>query len=252
MDTSRISELLRPFLAAPLNASQLAQISTYIDLLLRWNARINLTAVRDPDAIVTRHFGESLFAARHLLFPDASLRPLAPAFETFDSAPSRTLASQQPEEDLHCLPRPLPGTPKPKVVDVGSGAGFPGVPLKIFDPAIRLTLLESNQKKVAFLREVVRALSLTDVDVSPSRAEHFPPATARLVTLRAVEHFEAILPAAARLVAPEGRLALLIASAQIPKAIKRTPSLRWQDPIPTPLSDNGILLIGVCPPRSRS
>ena len=216
MDTSRIADLLRPFLVAPLNESQLAQISTYIDLLLRWNARINLTAVREPDAIVTRHFGESLFAAGHLLSRDAT-------------------------PDIH------EEIPETNVVDVGSGAGFPGLPLKIFDPSIRLTLLESNQRKVAFLREVVRALTLRDVDVSPSRAEHFPAATALLVTLRAVECFEAVLPAAARLVAPKGRLALLIASSQIPKAINRTHSFLWQDPIPTPLSRNGILLIGACP-----
>src|SRR6478672_11635662 len=91
MDTSRIAALLAPFLdrradvSAPdrnvvhsgkpradepavLSAHQLQDISTYIDILQRWNARVNLTAIRDPEEIVTRHFGESLFAARHL-FP---------------------------------------------------------------------------------------------------------------------------------------------------------------------------------------
>ena len=68
MAPARISALLQPFLEAPLSPVQLDQISTYIDLLLRWNARINLTAIRDPEHIVPRHFGESLFLARHL-FP---------------------------------------------------------------------------------------------------------------------------------------------------------------------------------------
>src|SRR5450755_4862699 len=93
MDTARIAELLQPFLQsaqgrchsepakageacpgpsrrepAALSPAQLQSISTYIDILLRWNARINLTAIRDPEEIVLRHFGESLFAARHL-FP---------------------------------------------------------------------------------------------------------------------------------------------------------------------------------------
>ena len=68
MDTARIAALLEPFLEQSLSPIQLDQISTYIDLLLRWNARINLTAIRDPEEIVTRHFGESLFMARHL-FP---------------------------------------------------------------------------------------------------------------------------------------------------------------------------------------
>src|SRR5579862_4858737 len=56
---------------ASLSPAQLQDISTYIDLLQRWNARINLTAIRDPEEIVTRHFGESLFAAGHL-FPKSS------------------------------------------------------------------------------------------------------------------------------------------------------------------------------------
>ncbi len=89
MHPTRIAELLEPFLTvapaachseharsageepASLSPAQLQDISTYIDLLLRWNARINLTAIRDPEEIVTRHFGESLFAAR-CLFPAAS------------------------------------------------------------------------------------------------------------------------------------------------------------------------------------
>ena len=220
MDSARISELLEPFLAAPLNESQLAQVSTYMDLLLRWNVRINLTAVGDPDAILSRHFGESFFAARHLLSPPAVAPRARPG------------------------PRPQTGEPHPEVTDVGSGAGFPGLPLKIFDPAIHLTLLESNHKKVAFLREVIRALTLTDVEATPRRAEHLPPAFACLVTLRAVERFETVLTAAARLVAPGGRLALLITSPQMARAIDQTPSFRWQDPISTPKSQSRILLIG--------
>ena len=90
MDTAHIAQLLKPFLRMPgtasschsepgqrpgeepavLSPAQLQSISTYIDILLRWNARINLTAIRNPEEIVTRHFGESLFAARHL-FPSA-------------------------------------------------------------------------------------------------------------------------------------------------------------------------------------
>ena len=70
MDPRRIAELLAPFLQSPpgppaaLNGAQLEQVLAYLDLLLRWNARINLTAVRDSGSIVTRHFGESLFRER--------------------------------------------------------------------------------------------------------------------------------------------------------------------------------------------
>jgi 16S rRNA (guanine527-N7)-methyltransferase len=132
---SRIAELLEPFLRPAdderLTTNDLQSISTYIDLLLRWNARINLTAIRDPEQIVTRHFGESLFLARHL-FPRPSSVPSVVKDSDFDPAP--TLA------------------------DIGSGAGFPGIPLKLWAPEISLTLIESNHKKATFLREVARAL----------------------------------------------------------------------------------------------
>ena len=74
MELARIAALLEPYLDGELTPSQLDQISTYIDLLLRWNARINLTAIRNPEEIVTRHFGESLFLARHLFPPSREER----------------------------------------------------------------------------------------------------------------------------------------------------------------------------------
>ena len=77
MDAARIATLLDPFVERTLPEVQLQQISMYIDLLLRWNARINLTAIRDPAEIVTRHFGESFFLARHL-FPEASVARTCP------------------------------------------------------------------------------------------------------------------------------------------------------------------------------
>jgi 16S rRNA (guanine527-N7)-methyltransferase len=242
MDPARIALLLQPFLAAaasaptaeeprvlPLRASnnatqepavlspaQLHSISTYIYILIRWNARINLTAVRDQEEIVTRHFGESLFTARHL-FPSA-----------------QTMWGQPPSA--------------PHLIDVGSGAGFPGLPIKIWAPHIQLTLIESNQKKAAFLREVIRTVTFTYVDVFAGRAQNFT-ARADVVTLRAVEHFDAILPIAARLVAPAGRLALLIGRAQVDHAHKLASDLRWSQPIPIPLSYARVLLIAASEPR---
>src|SRR5271169_3984978 len=100
LDAGRIATLLQPFL--PDVSPELAgQLHTYLDLLLRWNARINLTAVRDPEQIVTRHFGESLFAARVLRDAGVLAAP---------TGADLTLA------------------------DVGSGAGFPGVPIKLLVP----------------------------------------------------------------------------------------------------------------------
>jgi 16S rRNA G527 N7-methylase RsmG len=255
MDPVRISALLEPFLdqgcptSCGFRAPQLDQISTYIDLLLRWNARINLTAIRDPEQIVTRHFGESLFLARHL-FP--------------------SITHHQPPATDH---------PPAGVLDLGSGAGFPALPVKIWAPEIHLTLIESNHKKAAFLREVVRSLTLTNVDViagraetvlarlapipagltqkpspmeSPNRADSratsasytanpFPPAD--IVTFRAVEKFDQILPLAASFLAPQGRLALLIGAAQLPK-LKALPAMKWAT-IGVPKSHARLLAIGI-------
>jgi 16S rRNA (guanine527-N7)-methyltransferase len=225
MDDARIAELLAPFLndtpkgAAVLSRVQLRSISTYIDILLRWNAPINLTAVRDPEEIVTRHFGESIFAAHHL-FPEAS-------------------ANASPEE-----PGSKPAEAHPHVIDVGSGAGFPGLPIKIWAPQVSLTLIESNQKKATFLREAIRGMGLTRTDVFARRAADFDGSKGDIVSLRAVERFDSSLPEAARLVGYAGRLAVLIGEAQLSRVPKLVPRLRWTEPVILPLSNNRVLIIG--------
>ena len=213
MDTARIAALLGPFLSQSLSQSQLDQISIYIDLLLRWNARINLTAIRHEEEIVTRHFGESLFMARHLFPAEHVARTLLSAS-----------AGNMQESGALSAHSAMNGSPPhpPIVLDIGSGAGFPVLPLKIWAPHIHLTLIESNHKKAAFLREVARALTLTNINVITDRAEalsarpDFP--RAGVLTLRAVEHFETILPLAVTFLAPNGTLALLIGAAQTPSS----------------------------------
>ncbi len=221
MDEAHIAELLAPFLGddgSGMAPAQLRYISMYIDILLRWNARINLTAVRKPEEIVTRHFGESLFSARYL-FPKAGM-------PTFSGAPSTQVLT------------------KPHLIDVGSGAGFPGLPIKIWAPHIHITLIEANQKKATFLRELVRSLALTDVEVFTGRAETFPGGKADVVTLRAVERFDTALPSAAALVGPRGCLAILIGSAQLKRLGELLPGLAWTGPVPLPLSDKRVLILG--------
>jgi 16S rRNA (guanine527-N7)-methyltransferase len=221
MDTSRITDLLAPFLEGPLISTQLDQISTYIDLLIRWNSRVNLTAIRSPEEIVTRHFGESLFAARQLFPFGAQIQ--------VEKTEERNLAESVPARG--------------RLVDVGSGAGFPGLPIKIWSPQTRVTLIESNHKKVVFLREVIRALTLTDIDVYSGRAEEFPPASAATITLRAVERFDQILPTAIGLLASSSCLALLISETQLPPAQAIAPTLQWLPKIPIPLSARRIVAI---------
>jgi len=232
MDPARIASLLAPFLVPDslkddsLTGRQLAQVSTYLDLLLKWNARINLTSVRQPEEMVTRHFGESFFAARQLCPP-----PVVIPSER-DQIPLCGTKEREPR-----------GLGFSNLIDVGSGAGFPGLPIKIYAPALTVTLVESNQKKATFLREVVRALTFTSIDVFAGRAEDFPH-TAAIVTLRAVEKPERALPAAARLVAPGGRLALLLGAAQAGDAQGLLPGFSWAPPVALPGSSYRILLIG--------
>jgi 16S rRNA (guanine527-N7)-methyltransferase len=178
-------------------------------MVMRWNARINLTAIRAPEEIVSRHFGESLFAARHL------------------------------------LPRTAESAAGPlRVADVGSGAGFPGLVLKIWAPEMKLVLIESNGKKAAFLREVIRALNLDRVEVFAGRAETVPGAGFDLVTLRAVEKFDAVLPIAAGLVSPGQRLALLVGRRQAQNLTPSTRAISWQPPLQLPQSDQRVLMVG--------
>jgi 16S rRNA (guanine527-N7)-methyltransferase len=248
MHPARIAELLRPFLLSPchseqsrrpgeesavLSPTQLQSISTYIDILLHWNARINLTAIRTPEEIVTRHFGESLFAARHLfpkVYPVSPVPPVVKAFEV-DFAEARS------------------PTAEARVADLGSGAGFPGIPIKLWAPNIALTLIESSQKKATFLRELARALTLMDINIQAVRAEALPPSTFDLVTLRAVERLPKVLPTAANLLAPSGRLALLISSSQLDTARSTLPHLTWSPPIQVPQSESRLLLVGNLEPR---
>ena len=207
MNDARIAELLEPFLSdtvrpsAALSPSQLRLISIYIDLLLRWNDRVNLTAIREPEEIVTRHFGESIFAARQL-FP-------------------------QPEVEAGMAAH---------VIDVGSGAGFPGLPTKIWVPHIRLTLIEANQKKATFLREVVRHLGLANADVLAARANTYRETPGDVVMFRAVEQFDSILLDCSGLVGPGGSLAVMVGKSQMDRARQLLPDMEWQDPISLPLS----------------
>jgi 16S rRNA (guanine527-N7)-methyltransferase len=205
MDLSRIAELLQPFLGeSQLSAKTLDPLRRYLDLLLRWNARVNLTAIRNPEQIVTRHFGESLFAARALKLQD------------------RNAAS---------------------AADVGSGAGLPGIPMKLWAPQIELTLLESQNKKAVFLREALRALDLDRALVFCGRAENWGR-TAEVVTLRAVERFERVLPVAAGLVGQGGALCLLVGSGQMELARSLVgPEWNWREPLPIPLSTGRVVAI---------
>jgi 16S rRNA (guanine527-N7)-methyltransferase len=189
LSQAQIATLLTPYLSDPAPQSTLSQLSTYLDLLLKWNARTNLTAIRDPEEIVRRHFGESLFAARHLGQPATLL-------------------------------------------DFGSGAGFPGLPIQLLHPEIAVTLAESQNKKATFLREVVRTLGLK-TEVWAARVEDMAPERRfEMVAMRAVDNMDAALAAARVRIAPGGQLAVLTTAQQAPASSKL---------VPLPNSESGVL-----------
>jgi 16S rRNA (guanine527-N7)-methyltransferase len=202
VNTGDIARLLEPFIH--LDEQRLFAISKYIDLLLKWNARINLTAVRAPEEMVQRHFGESLFAAKHLL-----------AEKTVERA-----------------------------IDLGSGAGFPGVPLALLAPSATVILIESNQKKATFLRELVRVLELKSMEIFSGRGEEYSE-QADLVIMRAVEKFSQALDVAAGLIKPGGRIALMISEAQVAGAVELLPKIEWRQPISVPGGHSRVLLTGI-------
>jgi 16S rRNA (guanine527-N7)-methyltransferase len=114
-----------------LTGTQLSVFEDYASALIAWNRRVNLTRIVEPDEIAIRHFLDSL----------AVRVALPPGSESFS------------------------------LIDVGSGAGFPGVPLKIACPEIQLTLLEATGKKTAFLHHLIEVLKLTSVTILAVRAE---------------------------------------------------------------------------------
>jgi 16S rRNA (guanine527-N7)-methyltransferase len=118
-----------------LTEGQLAAFQAYYEELVAWNVKFNLTAITEYEQVQIRHFLDSL---------------------------SCLLA----EETRRALNRP-----DARIIDVGAGAGFPGIPIKLVCPAVRLTLLEATGKKVTFLEHVVQRLELHRVSAIHARAE---------------------------------------------------------------------------------
>lgn len=205
LDQPRLQQLLKPF-GLTLDPHQASQTLAYLQLLLHWNQRINLTSLRDPEECVTRHFGESLFIARHMRISG------------------------------HLL-------------DIGSGAGFPGLALKIVFPDAAVTLLEPVAKKRAFLKEAARLCGFADVTVLPDRLEDFSrlPTTPShdTATMRAVGKLEHLIPLAANCLRPGGSLLLWLTETQT-SALANAPSpFAWSRPLPIPLTRSGIVCRGL-------
>jgi 16S rRNA (guanine527-N7)-methyltransferase len=148
-------------LGLALEPGQAELLLQYLELLLKWNSAYNLTAVRDPAQMVTRHLLDSLAVAPYLRGED--------------------------------------------IIDVGTGAGLPGIPLAILYPQRRISLLDSNGKKTRFLFQVKTALRLDNMLVHHARAESFrPPAPYDAVLSRAFASLADMVAACRHLLAPGG------------------------------------------------
>ena len=195
----------------PAYDDQVLQIQQYIQILLAWNEKINLTAIRDPLEILYRHFCESMYAAE--IIPERGGR----------------------------------------LADVGSGGGFPGLPLKIIRPDLRVVLVESNLKKATFLAEVVRELGLTDAQVLVRRYEELDEEIAPLdyVCSRALGEFSAFLSWAALDQIGAKQAILWIGARDLPE-IEKIPGWEWREPIQVPHSLRRLLLVGAKKPLASS
>lgn len=132
-----------------------------------------------------------------------------------------------------------------RLADVGTGAGFPGLALKIACPSLRLTLIESNKKKYAFLSEAVRILEFLDVEICAERFEEIRPETvqANIITSRAVGEFKQLLRWATSALLRRGHLILWV-GAEDSTRLARTPGWTWQPAARIPDSQRRYILIG--------
>jgi 16S rRNA (guanine527-N7)-methyltransferase len=185
------------------SAQQVLWIQQYIAMLLKWNAKISLTAIREPLEILYRHFCESMYAAAAV--------PLE----------------------------------RGRLADVGSGGGFPGLPLKIIRPELQVFLVESNIKKATFLAETIRELELEGASVIVGRYEELSEEVAPLdvVCSRAVGEFRAFLAWAGSPQIAATQAVLWIGGSDLQEA-RRALGWEWRDPISIPQSLRRFLLVG--------
>jgi 16S rRNA (guanine527-N7)-methyltransferase len=205
LSEAQVRTLLEQY-GVSLSFPQATQVSTYLDLLVSWNNKINLTAIRTPEECVTRHFGESFFLAKVL--------------------------------DI-----------QGRLLDVGSGAGFPGLALKILYPSLSVTLLEPTAKKRAFLKEVAWVCEMPSVEVRGERLEQFadenPTPAFDVATARAVGNLRQLIPLTAECLRRGGHLCFWMSLNQVPEALGASAPITWLEPNILPLSNQRAILVGV-------
>jgi 16S rRNA (guanine527-N7)-methyltransferase len=135
---------------------------------------------------------------------------------------------------------------KGRLADIGTGPGFPGIPIRMVSPDIHLTLVESNSKKAAFLCEVARKLGLPGISVIRQRMEEIGAGQVEdfdFITARALGKYEDLLKWSKSHLAPDGRIVLWLGSEES-REISSTPGWKWQDSVMIPGSRSRFLLSG--------
>ncbi len=197
-----IADCLREY-AFSADTETCEKIREYINLLLRWNERVSLTALADPAEILRFHFGESIYAATSEVIKGGRL------------------------------------------ADVGSGAGFPGIPLRLALPNLKVTLIEPNLKKSVFLSEVARALELQDVEVVRTRMETFRGGGKYdFITTRALGRVDEFLAFSEARLAESGRVVLWVGDSGAEGLMTKRDGWRWLKPIPIPYSKRRCIVVG--------
>jgi 16S rRNA (guanine527-N7)-methyltransferase len=183
---------------------QIVYIQQYMKLLLTWNNKVNLTAIRDPLEILYRHFCECMFATVSVPVENGRL------------------------------------------ADVGSGAGFPGIPLKIIRPDLQVFLVESNMKKATFLAEVLRNIELPNTRVLVSRYEELGEEVSPLdfVCCRALGDFGPFLTWAASQAVAAKQVILWVGGRDLDEVRREGLDWDWREPIAVPNSLRRYLLVG--------
>lgn len=132
-----------------------------------------------------------------------------------------------------------------RVADIGTGAGFPGIPIRMVRPGVDLTLIEPVAKKTAFLGEISRNLAISDTSIIRCRMEELPADVAAfdLITARALGKYEALLRWAKRRISQNGSVTLLLGESDV-EQISKDQSWAWRQPVRIPGSNGRFVLHG--------